>query len=252
MIFHFAVFFWTAIFFSWLGYLALHPADPSWGQYAFSILPLVAVSLLAGSRIAGAFSGASIAVLLSVTAPVLLSFIDQPVERQAFVALSALMYYVSLIGAYRLRHAPNDRTAQSMLNASAMAAMFFFFAGFYGFYLNFSFPLWGLMVLYFLGAAFVSRETFVDVDRGDESPRVTVYSVLIGLVMGEMAWISSLWPFGYLTVGAVSLILFFIAWDVASDAFRKELSLKKAVVRILFFVAVIAVLFASSPWRILV
>lgn len=252
MIFHFTVLFWTAVFSFWLGYVAFHPTDPSWGQYAFSILPLIAISLLAGRRVAGAFSGASLSVLLSVTAPVLLSFIDRPAERQAFVALTALMYYVSLIGAYRLRHAPKDRTAQAMLNTSAMAAMFFFFAGLYGFYLNFSFPLWGLMVLYFLGAAFVSRETFVDVDRGDESSRVTIYSVLIGLVMGEMAWISSLWPFGYLTVGAINLVLFFIAWDVASDAFRKELSLKKAVARILFFIVIIAMLFLTSPWRILV
>jgi hypothetical protein len=252
MIFHFALLLWTAVFSLWLGYVAFHPTDPSWGQYALSILPLVAVSLLASRKITGIFSGAFLSVLLSVTAPVLLSLIDRPIEREAFVVLSGLMYYFSLLGIYRLRHAPNDRTAQSILNTSAMAAMFFCYAGLYGFYLNFSFPLWGLMILYFLGSTLVSRETFIDVDRGEGSPRVILYSVLIGFVMGEMAWVSSLWPFGYLTVGAIDLTLFFMAWDVASDAFRKELSLKKAVVRILFFVVIIALLLLSSSWRILV
>jgi hypothetical protein len=79
-----------------------------------------------------------------------------------------------------------------------------------------------------------------------------LYSVLLGLVMGEMVWVMSFWPFGYLTTGALGLIFFFIMWDVAFDAFRRSLSFKKAVIRLLFFFGLVTLLLVSSPWRILV
>jgi hypothetical protein len=132
-----------------------------------------------------------------------------------------------------------------------MAAMFFFYAGLYGFFLNFSFPLWGLMLLYFIGTALTSYETFITVDK-KERKRVILYSALLGFIMGEMALVMSLWPFGYLTTGALGTILFFIAWDISFDAFRETLSLKKATIRILFLMILVLLLLISSPWRILV
>jgi hypothetical protein len=85
-----------------------------------------------------------------------------------------------------------------------------------------------------------------------ERRRVLLYSVLLGLIMGEMAWVMSLWPFGYLTTGALGTLFFFLVWDIAFDAFRETLSLKKATVRILLFLGLILLLLLSSPWRILV
>jgi hypothetical protein len=211
----------------------------------------VAISLGAVRRLTESFGDAFIPLLLSFAAPTLLSLIDRSDERQVFMVLSAVMYYFALLGNYRLHHAPTDKTGEAFLNAAAMAAMFFFYAGLYGFFLNFSFPLWGLMILYFIGTALTSYETFITVDK-KERKRVILYSALLGLVMGEMVLVMSLWPFGYLTTGAIGTILFFIVWDVSFDAFRDTLSLKKATLRILFFVGLILLLFLSSPWRILV
>ncbi len=251
MIFHFAVFFWAIVFYLGLEIVAARPAVPSWGWYLFSIIPLITISLLASRRLTKRFADAFLPGLLSLTAPTLLSLIDHPVERQVFTIISAGMYYFALLGIFRLRHAPKDRTAQAFLNSSAMAAMFFFYAGLYGFYLNFSFPLWGLMVLFFFGTAMTSYVTFIGLERKERN-RVLIYSVLLGLVMGEMAWVMSFWPFGYLTTSSLGLIFFFIIWDVAFDAFRKSLSLRRAFIRLLFFFSLIFLLLASSPWRILV
>ncbi len=251
MIFHFSIFFWSLIFGLGLEWILQSPILASWSWYLLSIFPLVLISLMASRRLTERFSDAFIPILLSLSSPTLLSLIDSPAERQLFVLLSAAMYYCALLGNYRLRHAPTDKTGEAFLNTAAMAAMFFFYAGLYGFYLNFSFPLWGLMVLYFLGAALTSYETFMSVDRS-ERKRVILYSVLLGLIMGELAWVMSLWPFGYLTTGAIGVILFFIVWDISFDAFRQTLSLRKAMLRILFFVALILLLLVSSPWRILV
>lgn len=253
MIFHFTVFFWSIAFSLGLELIAVNPISPTWGWYVFSIVPLIIISLLASRRLTKRFSDAFLPGLLSLAAPMLLSLIDAPAERQVFVILSALMYYFALLGMYRLRHAPVDQTAQAFLNTAAMAALFFFYAGVYGFYLNFSFPLWGLMLLYFFGTALTSYETFIGIEReGAEKKRIWLYSILLGLLSGEMAWVMSFWPFGYLTTGALALIFFFMTWDISFDAFHRTLSLKKAALRILFFLVLVGILLFSTPWRILV
>lgn len=251
MIFHFAIFFWSFVFLLGLETVSLYPIFASWYWYLLSVGALIILSLLASRRLARNFSDAFIPSLLSVASPTLLSLIDFPREQQIFIVLSAVMYYVALLGNYRLYHAPTDRTAEAFLNSAAMAAMFFFYAGLYGFFLNFAFPLWGLMTLYFIGTALTSYETFITVDK-KEQKRVQLYSILLGLIMGEMAWVMALWPFGYLTTGVLGTIFFFVVWDVSFDAFRETLSLKKAAVRILFFLGLVLLLLISSPWRILV
>lgn len=253
MIFHFTIFFWSIVFGLGLEVIAVNSIFPSWGWYFFSILPLVIISLLASRRITKRYADAFLPGLLSFAAPTLLSLVDHPTQRQVFVILSVVMYYFALLGIYRLRHAPEDKTAQAFLNTAAVAAIFFFYTGIYGFYLNFSFPLWGLMLLYFFGTALLSYETFVGIEReGGEKRRLMLYSTLLGLLMGEMAWVMSFWPFGYLTTGAIALIFFFLAWDISFDAFHQTLSLKKAVARIFFFFILIGGLLSSTPWHILV
>lgn len=253
MVFHFTVLFWSVIFSLGLLLVATNPISPTWNWYIFSSAPLIVVSLLASRRMTKRFSDAFLPGLLSLGAPMLLSLIDSSAERRVFVVLSGLMYYFALLGMYRLRHAPQDQTGQAFLNTSAMAALFFFYAGVYGFYLNFSFPLWGLMLLYFLGTALTSYETFIGIEReGGAKRRLIIYSTLLGFLMGEMAWVMSFWPFGYLTTGSLALIFFFMAWDISFDAFHRVLSLKKAIWRILFFLILIGLVLFSTPWRILV
>src|SRR4051812_30671918 len=119
MIFHFKVFFWTLIFFLGLEFIAINRIFPSWDGYIFSCVPLLFISFLGSRRLTGNYRDAFLPALLALVSPTLLSLIDHPTERQIFVIVSAMMYYVSLLGIYRLRHAPKDRTAHSMINASA-------------------------------------------------------------------------------------------------------------------------------------
>jgi len=253
MVFHFTVFFWSVIFFLGLKLITINPIIPAWGWYVFSVLPLIIISLIASRKITKRFSDVFLPGLLSLSAPLMLLLIDHPASQQLLVVLSVVMYYFALLGMYRLRHAPQDETAQTLLNTVAMAALFFFYAGVYGFYLNFAFPLWGLMLLYFLGAALTSYNTFVGVEReGINKKRLWFYSVLLGLMMGELSWVMRFWPFGYLTTGALSLIFFFMMWDISFDAFHRVLSLKKVIWRISLFLILAGILLFSTPWRILV
>jgi|GEM_PF-496801 hypothetical protein len=254
MIFHFAILFWTLAFYLVLEFLAEHPIDLTWTQYALSLLPLAIIALLASRRLTGRFSDAFLPGLLSITAPTLLLLVDHPMERRAFVVISALMYYAALLGIYRLRFAQNDQTARAFLHSAAMAASFFFYASVYGFYLNFNFPLWGLMLIFAFGTIMTSFATFVGAEGSSEGDvrRRRMYSVLLGFIMGEMGWVVSFWPFGYLTAGALLLVFFFVIWDVALDGLKEKLSLRKTIARLVFLSVLSALLLASSPWRILV
>lgn len=251
MIFHFTILFWSIVFLCGLELVVINPVVPTWNWYVFSISPLLVISFLAGRRIIKRGSNAFVPFLLAVAAPMLLSLIDNATEQQVFIGMSALMYYFAFLGMYRLRHAPQDQTAQAFLNMSAMAGLFFFYAGMYGFYLNFSFPVWGLMVFYFFGTTLASYGTFIGIEReGIHKKRLWFYGVLLGLLMSEIGWVMSFWPFGYLTAGALALIFLFMLWDISFDAFHRTLSLKKAVWRILFLLAFFGILLFSTPWRI--
>lgn len=153
MIFHFTILLWSLIFALGLWLVAQGEILLQWSWYISVIGPLVLISLIATQRVTHRLADAALPILLSVTAPVLLSLIDAPIEREVFAVLAGGMYYLGLLALYRLRSAPADQTAQSLLSMSIMAAMFFFYSGIYGFYINFNFPLWGLMALFLLGQA---------------------------------------------------------------------------------------------------
>lgn len=252
MIFHFTIFVWALIFSSglWLVSLLFGSVELSWSRYLFSIAGLFFISMLAVRRITHKSINVVVPALLSITAPILLSLIDAPTERQVFVGIVGGMYYLSLLALYRLHHARIDQTAQSMLAVAVMASLFFFYSGVYGFYVNFNFPLWGLMVLFCVGTTVASYQTFIHRERHDRK-RVILYSLILGLVMGECAWVFGFWPFGYLTTGAIALILFFLLWDIAFTGFYGELSLRKTLLRTMFSLILVSLLLLSTPWNIL-
>lgn len=251
MIFHFTILLWSLIFSLGLWFVAQGEVILQWSWYFSVILPLVFISIIAAERVTHRIVDAALPILLSVTAPVLLSLIDAPIERELFVIIAGGMYYLGLLALYRLRSAPTDQTAQSLLSTVIMATMFFFYSGIYGFYVNFNFPLWGLMALFFLGTGAVSYQALVSRERRNRW-RSLFYSLVMGLIMGECAWAFGFWPFGYLTTGALALILYAILWDVTFMAFYGTLSLKRAIMRILFLLTCVLLILASTPWHILV
>lgn len=251
MIFHFTILLWSLIFSLGLWFVAQGEVILQWNWYFSVILPLVFISIIATERVTHRIIDAALPILLSITVPVLLSLIDAPIERELFVIIAGGMYYLGLLALYRLRSAPTDQTAQSLLSMVIMATMFFFYSGIYGFYVNFNFPLWGLMVLFFLGTGAVSYQALVSRERRNRW-RSLFYSLVMGLIMGECAWAFGFWPFGYLTTGALALILYAVLWDVTFMTFYGELSLKRAVIRILFLLAFVLLILASTPWHILV
>jgi hypothetical protein len=240
MIFHLQSLFYALIFLTGLEIF-------SFGQGAIFYLSLAFVfSAIWGSRGISRKFDFVIPAVMALSALALLYLIDFNIERQIFIGIVSILFYLTLLGNYRLKKYPHDKTAQAIMAASVMVAIFIFYAVSYGIYLNFSIPLWLLMCFFLAVTFFVSQQYFSNVEK--EKKLVRIYSIILGMIMAEVAWVINFWPFGYLTTGAISLILYYIFWDLTQSYFQDILSKRRVITNIVFFTLLITMLLVSSRW----
>ena len=92
MIFHFTLLLWSLIFSAGLWFVAQGEVVLGWSWYFYTIGPLALISIIAARRVTHRTVDAAIPMLLSVTAPVLLSLIDAPLERELFVMFAGARF----------------------------------------------------------------------------------------------------------------------------------------------------------------
>lgn len=203
--------------------------------YFYCLGGLVAFSVLAVWPFIRRKRFLAIPFFLSVGSLNLLFLIDSMLEKQIFIILSTVVYYLALLGGYRLRFYISDQTAQGMLNLATLATVFFWYVANYGWFLNFAIPTWSLVAT-FIGSTFllglpslmIAEESFCNLLKtAKERPKSPVFSenhqsnrqvvillnFVLAFIMGEVIWALALWPFRYLATGVVALIIYFIFWD---------------------------------------
>jgi len=215
-------FFLMAVF---LALTALFEGKKSGGRWLFSILPAT----------------------LAVFTVLQLYLIALVYEQQVFILLASGMYYLSLLSAYRLGEYGQDQTARGMNMAAAAAAIFFAYAGSYGWYLNFLVPLYWLMLVYLVATLFVSYQYFAIIKPGDKR-NVWLYCFILSLLMAEIIWSMNFWPFGYLTTGVIALILYYVLWDLIQSHFLNLLSKRRVIANMIFFSAMIIIVLMTAKW----
>ena len=176
----------------------------------------------------------------------LLYLIESSSGQHLLSALSAAIYYFMQISLYRLKVYGKDQTARGIIAAATVTTIFLSYAAAYGFYLNFAIPLGFLMVFLMLVTTLITFQYFWLVKRKKQI--VLNYSLVLGLVMAEIIWVVNFWPFGYLTTAAVTLIFYYVFWDMVHCHFLERLSQKRVVANMIFFGILAALLLASSQW----
>jgi len=214
---------------------------------ALIIFCLLLFSIYQGRSVGKKWKFAVLPAFFTLSASALLYLITVPYEQQTFIWLTFGMYYLALFGAYRLNEYSLDQTARAMNMAATVSTIFFTYTASYGLYLNFLVPLWVLMLVYLVVTLLVSFQYFSIIKEGDKRI-VWVYSFMLSLAMAEMIWTINFWPFGYLTVGAIALILYYVLWDLIQSYFLNLLSQRRVVANIIFFSVVIALVLLSSKW----
>jgi hypothetical protein len=249
MIFHIAVFLYSLAFYGVLVWLSREPIVPSWSWYLASITVLIFLSLSASRRLTGKWYPAFLPSVVSFSALLLLSLIDIVWEQRVFNIVVSSLYYGALLGIYRLRQAPEDRTARALLNTSALAALFFSYAAAYGLYLNYAVPLGLLIAVFFVATTIVAFQTLFWVGR-DDWHQVFLVALALGMIVGEIIWVLHFWPFGYLMIGSVTLILFYVLWRAALEIMGGTFEPKRMAIEGTVLLVLLALLLLTAPWRL--
>ncbi|PIP27728.1 MAG: hypothetical protein COX30_00330 [Candidatus Moranbacteria bacterium CG23_combo_of_CG06-09_8_20_14_all_39_10] len=208
---------------------------------------LLMVSAYGSRKIGGRWFFSVLPIFFTFSSLALLYLITLEFEQQIFIALASVMYYLSLLGAYRLGIYAGDKTARGMNMAAMAATIFFTCAGAYGLYLNFFVPLYYLMLVYLIVTLLVSYQYF-SIIQSDNKKRAWTYSFLLALVMTELIWTMNFWPFGYLTTGVIALILYYVLWDLVQSYFLNILSKKRVVANMIFFSVLTVIVLLSAKW----
>jgi hypothetical protein len=251
MIFEPRIFFGSLIFAGILLYARSHEMLFSVGGYIFTVLPLLTVAIFLGHRLLRRGARVFVPILLSALLPVLLSLIDNEVNAGLFIVIGSILYYVAFLSLYRLRGGAEDQTARALLQGTLMASAFLFFTMLFGLYLNFTLSLAALMLLVFWVMSMITFVSLLTVSQTEKN-RVFLYSFLLGVLSAELFFIASFLPFGYLTVGSILTSVYFLFREIALDAFRNTLSVRKATLRIITVLFLVLLVLWSSPWKILV
>ncbi|HRY82111.1 MAG TPA: hypothetical protein P5232_00180 [Candidatus Moranbacteria bacterium] len=212
----------------------------------FIVFFLLFMALFQGWKIGHRWKFSVLPIFFVISSVALLYLVTIFYEQQAFIILASAMYYLSLLGAYRLSLYEGDQTARGMNMAASVSTIFFTYASAYGLYLNFLVPLYYLMLVFLFATLFVSYQFFSIIYH--DKKIVWAYSFLISLVMAEIIWTINFWPFGYLTSGVVALILYFVLWDIIQSYFLNILNKRRAIANIIFFSLVIGLVLATSKW----
>lgn len=206
----------------------------------------------------------------------LLYLIDNPAEQHVFVVLSTIVYYFALLGAYRLKFYPCDKTAIGMINLATLATGFFWFVSNYGWYLNFQIGGW-VLISTFVGSTFliglpsllICAEACRKIESKTNSKsgqlvmfgenfsvyhrQVVIFlNLIISVVMGELIWALSLWPFSYLSTGVSALLLYYFFWNIARMFITSSLSKKAIIMDIILVVLSIGGILATTRWELIV
>lgn len=254
MFFHITVFLYSLIAFISFEILAV----PVIAEYVLKIIEeqpflfliLVIASFVAVFQVAkkvGKRSDmAAIPMVFIASSATLLFLIDSPMQQQIFILLIGALYYFILLGIYRIRFCESDQTARGIISAGAIGALFLFYAASYGMYINFAIPLWILMLIFLLVTVSITFQYMILARKSRRD--VLRYSLVLGLIMSEIAWISNFWPFGYLTTGVITLIFYYVFWDITQAHFLNILS-KRRVVSLLILVGVlVGMVLLTSKW----
>lgn len=254
MFFHFQILLYSLFFYSFLQFVSsnfvadwLTSSDGGWPvmMTIFLLFAFIAFFQIA-KGVSKKLNMTPIPVLLVVSTTGLLYFVQSIKQEQLLLVLAGIAYYFLHIALYRFRGCETDKTARGIISAASVSTIFLFYAMSYGIYLNFAISLWILMAMLMLVTVLVSLQYFGLIN--DDSKMVLNYSLVLGFVMAEIVWILNFWPFGYLTTGVISLIFYYVFWDLVTRHFLGQLSKRRVVANMIIFGLLVALVLSSTRW----
>ncbi len=207
---------------------------------------LIVFAIFAGWNVGKNILYSFLLLSLAISSLGLLYFIDNIYERQIFGVLVSILFYMALLGIKRICKNAFDMTARSLFSASLIAIIFLFYAVVYGIYINFNIPLWLFIGVHFV---FVTIATLASLRAySSDYKRIFLYSIVIAFSMIQLVWLANFWPFGYLTMATISLMFYYVLWDLVQMVFLETLSKKRMIITFLYCIILTLTVLFTTQW----
>jgi hypothetical protein len=176
----------------------------------------------------------------------LLFFIDSVWEQHIFVALSGSLFFGMLWSYRRWRGGSLLGMTKSGIAAATIASVFLFFSVLSATLINYAFPIWIFMLLVGGGIHLLTYQYLSGV-TGD-AKRVVMYSMAVGVFFAELAWVIQFWPFGYLTIGVILLIVYYVLWDFLGSYIEGVFTRSRAWGDLSILAVLIVLVLVTTQW----
>jgi hypothetical protein len=244
MFFRFNIFFLSLLFAANLWAAENFVSYSTWIGIVFSLVIIILARLLVGR-----WKYLILPAILVPGSVLLLFLIDSSTEVRVFSVLATVVFYFSTLAGWRLKQYEKDETAKAMYNLAMIGALFLWYAATFGWYMNSdsaSFPIWSLMVIMAV-VTFLAAQSSFSVNQIDSKKRL-IYSVFLTCSIVQTVWIQNFWPFGYLTTSVITLIVYFVGWEMILSFFQGKLNARTVFFEILFLIASTALVLISTKW----
>lgn len=217
----------------------------------FSVLAVVFLSIILSRKVFYRkwFMMLLLPMVFSLVLLALLFFIDQDVQRQLFVLIGTILFYLIQLGSARISVSQSDETGRGMIAASTIGTLFIFFAFTNGLYVNYSVELWYMVAVYGIVTFFLSWQFFLILVPKDMK-RSFFYSAILAFFSAELFGIASFWPFGYLTTGVVLLIFYYVLWDLFQAHYLDLLTKRRVLADFSILILLSAVVLTTTRWTL--
>lgn len=200
--------------FAFLATLEFPVFFPDW--YGASFFFLAGVLLFLQRPVVGGFSEKSVLpFFFGFSSWLLLFFIDSTMQRHIFSVLSGCLFFWMLWSFRRWRGGALLGVTKSGIASVTIATVFLFFSVLSGTLINYTFSIWIFALLSGVGVYLLTYPYLFGV-TGDKKRSIS-YSLAISIFFGQLGWIIQFWPFGYLTIGVILLIFYYILWDFVGN-----------------------------------
>lgn len=182
---------------------------------------------------------------------ILLFFISGMLFVQIFIAISTIVFYLIILGVYRLENYSKDETAHKINSLAALAVIFIWGAGLFAIFLNLNVPPLLISFLFYLIIVFTTYRLFSINIRKKKNFSYLLNSLLVAYCMLIICLAVLLLPFGYLTLGMLMLASYFLAVNYIIKKNNVENPLPSITVDVIIFILALGITLFTTRWSIL-
>ncbi|MEA3273670.1 MAG: hypothetical protein U9Q72_03715 [Patescibacteria group bacterium] len=222
-------------------------------EWRFWILGILLVVIIAGTRLAtNAWHNSLLPILFFAGSAILSFFISGGVFLQVYIAISGLIYYLIILGVYRINANAQDETAQKINFITSFTVIFIWAASLFAIYLNRNIDFWIISSALYAIVVVATHQLLKTADiKGRKANRYWLYSFTIAYCLAIMSWGVIFLPFGYLTLSVLLLVVYFTLVNYLTRSIKGTFSKMAFAIDLFIFLISAGAVLVSTRWGII-